>query len=141
LVSFDLKAGNPIQLYSPFVFLLIQLTSCAACFFFFFFADFRPSWNWNTKQVFAYVYFEYTTKKNVVNQVVVWDRIIKNVEDANIDEQAIRAEYLLADQGYHLKNADVKLHVGWDITPITGFLHGGRSTGAHVTLPDEYLPQ
>lgn len=109
----------------------VRLTSCA---------DFRPSWNWNTKQVFAYVYFEYTTKKNVVNQVVVWDRIIKTVEDAVIDEQAIRAEYLLADQGYHLKNADVTLHVGWDITPITGLLHGGHTAGVHVTLPDEYMP-
>lgn len=90
--------------------------------------------------MFAYVYFEYTTKKNVVNQVVVWDRIIKSPDDALIDEQAIRAEYILADQGYNLKNADVILKVGWDITPIAGLLHGGHTPGVHVTLPDDYLP-
>lgn len=78
-------------------------------------------WTWNTKQVFLYVFVEYETKKNVgfslrasacsrrsrshqaVNQVILWDRIIDDREDAYFDESDIRSEYILADQGYHLK--------------------------------------
>lgn len=89
--------------------------------------------------MFAYVYFEYATKKNPINQVVVWDRIIRTKEDAVISEQGVRAEYVLADQGYNLKDAEVQLFVGWDITPVAGPLIGGRSNGTRLTLPSEYI--
>jgi hypothetical protein len=38
-----------------------------------------------------------------VNQVVLWDRIITDRDDAVFDEKALRAEYILTDQGYHLR--------------------------------------
>jgi hypothetical protein len=102
-------------------------------------ADFTPSWNWNTKQVFVYAFFEYATKKNPLNQVIVWDRIIRHKQDAVLSEQAISAEYVLADQGYNLKNTDAVLRVGWDITPIAGPLIGGHSNGTRLTFPSEYI--
>ena len=38
-----------------------------------------------------------------LNQVVLWDRIITRKEDAVFNETGIHSEYVLADQGYHLK--------------------------------------
>jgi signal peptidase complex subunit 3 len=89
--------------------------------------------------VFVYVLFEYSSKKNPLNQVVVWDRIIQRKEDAVIDEQAFRAEYVMADQGYHLKGAEVVLRVGWDITPIGGPLIRGMNNGTRIKFPTEYI--
>lgn len=41
-------------------------------------ADFRPTFaNWNTKQIVVMLVLRYTTKKQVRNEVIFWDRIIK----------------------------------------------------------------
>ncbi|OSX65694.1 hypothetical protein POSPLADRAFT_1052365 [Postia placenta MAD-698-R-SB12] len=47
-------------------------------------ADLSPLFNWNTKQLFLYVSAEYTNKKGVTNEVVIWDRIVRRKEDAKI---------------------------------------------------------
>jgi Signal peptidase subunit len=51
--------------------------------------------------VFAYLVVEFTTKKNHLNQVVVWSRIIQRIEDANIPsmDERIMYPYTLTDQG------------------------------------------
>lgn len=53
------------------------------------------------RQVFAYLVVEFQTKKNHLNQVVIWSSIIQRVDDANLvsmDEQ-IAYPYMLTDQG------------------------------------------
>ena len=40
-------------------------------------ADFRPLFNWNTRQIFVYITAEYMTKYGTHNQVVVWDKILR----------------------------------------------------------------
>ena len=42
-------------------------------------ADFRPLFNWNTRQIFVYITAEYMTKYGTHNQVVVWDKILRTL--------------------------------------------------------------
>merc|ERR1711937_909129 len=39
--------------------------------------DSTSIWNWNVKQLFLYLVAEYKTDRNDLNQVVVWDKIVK----------------------------------------------------------------
>ena len=41
-------------------------------------ADLRPAFHWNLKQLFVYVVAEYETSANPLNQVIIWDRIVKS---------------------------------------------------------------
>lgn len=47
-------------------------------------ADFTSLFNWNTKQVFLSLVAEYPTKRHELNQVVLWDRIVRSKKDANV---------------------------------------------------------
>lgn len=47
-------------------------------------ADLTPLFNWNTKQLFLYLQAEYNDAKGTKNEVVIWDRIVRNKEDANL---------------------------------------------------------
>ncbi|KAM5533719.1 hypothetical protein V8D89_012592 [Ganoderma adspersum] len=47
-------------------------------------ADLTPLFNWNTKQLFLYVAAEYENKQGTKNDVVIWDRIVRRKEDAQI---------------------------------------------------------
>lgn len=40
-------------------------------------ADLRNVFSWNTKQVYVFLMVEFTTKKNHLNQAVLWNRIIE----------------------------------------------------------------
>lgn len=46
--------------------------------------DLTPLFNWNTKQLFLYVQAEYTNAQGVYNEVVIWDKIVRSKEDANL---------------------------------------------------------
>ena len=52
-------------------------------------ADMSPIFNWNVKQLFMYLVAEYSTMKNVVNQVVLWDKIVKRTEAQVILEESV----------------------------------------------------
>ena len=41
--------------------------------------------HWNNKQLFVYILAEYQTEQNDINQVVVWDRIIKRGEKMKLN--------------------------------------------------------
>ncbi|KAF9030814.1 signal peptidase subunit [Hymenopellis radicata] len=48
-------------------------------------ADLTPLFNWNTKQLFLYLEAEYENNQGVLNEVVIWDRIVRRKEDAVIN--------------------------------------------------------
>jgi hypothetical protein len=72
-------------------------------------ADLTPLFNWNTKQLFIYFVAEYQTADYVrepcpgptqltarvqpVNQVVIWDRIVKRKADARINLSGAKNKY------------------------------------------------
>lgn len=48
-------------------------------------ADLSELFHWNNKQLFVYILAEYQTEQNDINQVVVWDRIIKRGEKMKLN--------------------------------------------------------
>ena len=65
---------------------------------FFLFADLTPLFNWNTKQLFLYVQAEYTNAQGVKNEVVIWDKIVRSKEEANLALEG-RNKYLFRNLG------------------------------------------
>ncbi len=66
-------------------------------------ADLRPAFHWNIHQLFVFVVAEYKSEENVLNQVIVWDKIISSVETANLRESNEHVKYALVDQGADLR--------------------------------------
>ncbi|CAK9297568.1 unnamed protein product [Gordionus sp. m RMFG-2023] len=89
-------------------------------------ADLNPLFNWNVKQLFIYVIAEYTSEQNVINQVILWDKIIErdiyNTKKAIIDIKNLKPKYYVWDDGVGgLKgNENVTLNMYWNIIPNTG---------------------
>ena len=89
-------------------------------------ADFRAAFNWNVKQLFVYVVAEYESKKNPLNQIVVWDKIVESKDDAYIKLKRHSVKYALIDQGAELRNKTINFVLAWDHMPYTGRLYQGR---------------
>ena len=105
-------------------------------------ADMTPAFHWNIKQLFVYVVAQYSTEAKVLNQVVIWDKIVENSDaDKVINEQNIFVKYALVDQGDGLRGKDVSLQLMWDHMPVTGLSHMGEQpmdTTTSFSLPTEY---
>jgi signal peptidase complex subunit 3 len=101
-------------------------------------ADLRPAFHWNLKQLFVFVLAEYETNANSLNQVIIWDRIIKSPEEALIKEKNEFVKYALIDQGQELRNKTIRLRLVWDHMPLTGRLYEGSANMSTFTLPAKY---
>jgi len=76
-------------------------------------ADFRPAFHWNLKQLFVFVVAEYESPNKPINQVIVWDKIIKSQAEANLIKNGEQCKYQLASQGAELRNKTVTLRLMW----------------------------
>ncbi|KAI9208242.1 signal peptidase 22kDa subunit [Polychytrium aggregatum] len=93
-------------------------------------ADLTPLFNWNTKQVFAYLVAEFDTKDYSPNQVTIWDDIITSKEDAYIKLKDKRQKYNLIALNDRIENANASLSLHWNVNPYMGLLswnHGGHT--------------
>lgn len=102
-------------------------------------ADLTPAFHWNLKQLFVFVLAEYTTPANVLNQVILWDKIVTDERDARLDERNIYVKYALIDQTNELRNASVNYLLVWDHMPVTGRLFMEREAGSTAILPTQYF--
>jgi signal peptidase complex subunit 3 len=107
-------------------------------------ADMNPAFHWNVKQLFVYVVASYETPSKTINDVVIWDKIIENIdtsENKHIRQENVFVKYALVDQGNELRGKDVTLKLMWDHMPITGFVYMDEQDKATTTtfeLPVEY---
>ena len=107
-------------------------------------ADLTPAFHWNIKQLFVYVVASYETETNVINKVVLWDKIVEAIDPPEakiIKEDNVFVEYALADQKDELRGKEVELTLMWDHMPLTGTLYmGGQdvSTACKFRLPEMY---
>ncbi|XP_013394466.1 signal peptidase complex subunit 3-like [Lingula anatina] len=103
-------------------------------------ADLNSIFNWNVKLLFVYLTAEYQTKSNEVNQVVLWDKIIKRGENAVLDYRSMNTKYYFWDDGNGLKgNKNVTLSLSWNVIPNAGTLPKIKGDGRHVfAFPEEY---
>ncbi|CAH1777218.1 unnamed protein product [Owenia fusiformis] len=103
-------------------------------------SDLTNIFNWNVKMLFLYLTAEYETKTNVLNQVVLWDKIINRGDNANLDYRSMNAKYYFWDDGHGLKgNQNVTLTLSWNVIPNAGGLPKIRGLGEHsFAFPNEY---
>jgi len=105
-------------------------------------ADLNDLFNWNVKQLFVYLTAEYETSNNKINQVVLWDKIIRRGDDASLVYNDLKSKYYFFDDGHGLRsNKNVTLTLAWNVIPNAGTLPKVRSVGSHrLEFPDEYAP-
>jgi len=90
-------------------------------------ADLRPLFNWNTKQLFVYLEAEYTNAQGVNNSVVLWDRIVRRKEDANI-VQSSRNKYKFRELSQTFKNVSpTAFSLKYNVMPYVGLLSIGEA--------------
>ena len=81
---------------------------------------------------------EYESKKNVLSQVVVWDRIIESKEEAYLDLEAEFLDYPLRDPAQELRGKNITLKLVWDHMPLTGTLFMRSGQANWTVLPEQY---
>eukprot|EP01147_Barroeca_monosierra_P000337 gene337-3704_t len=96
-------------------------------------SDLSSLFNWNTKLLFVYLTAEYESEENRVNQVVVWDTIIKRAPDAGkLSLRDLKLKYPFYDYGNNLKGNNVTISLHWNVIPVAGLLP--RHSSGHITL-------
>ncbi|KAI5838871.1 signal peptidase 22kDa subunit [Morchella snyderi] len=100
-------------------------------------ANLEPLFNWNTKQVFAYVSVSYPGQKFTENEVVIWDRIVSTPAKAKINLKNQKPKYKLNDiTGKMAERTNVTLTFHWNVQPHVGALTWGESGKSEsITLP------
>lgn len=83
-------------------------------------ADFTPTFNWNTKQVYVYAVADYTTAGMKRNEVTLWDTIISSPEMAKLKLSRV-ADYYFDDFAQQLKGANVTVRLWYHIMSHSGF--------------------
>ncbi|KAM7541387.1 hypothetical protein Aperf_G00000036785 [Anoplocephala perfoliata] len=104
-------------------------------------ANVEPLFNWNVKQLFIFLVAEYKTSNNAVNQVVLWDKIIRRGENYDIHYKSMSGKYPFWDDGFGLRNNDnVTLKFYWNIIPNAGIMPLKSSADQVVfSFPSSYL--
>lgn len=77
--------------------------------------------------------------QNKVNQVVLWDRIVRNKEDAVFNINNLKTKYALLDRGQGLRGRPLTLTLTWNVMPKVGALFLQSRSFPVGTLPEEYL--
>lgn len=86
-------------------------------------ADLKPLFNWNTKQVFAYLVADYTGANNATHTIVVWDRIVRRKRDAHLSISSGRSKYPLRDLSGKFEGASaVNFRLMYNVMPWVGML-------------------
>jgi len=87
-------------------------------------ADLTELFHWNNKQLFIYIMAEYKTPQNDINQVVVWDRIIKRGEKTKLSLKRKPLKYRFYDdgQGGLVNNDNITLSMWYNTVPNAGML-------------------
>lgn len=104
-------------------------------------ADLSPVFNWNVKQLFVYLVAEYISETNDVNQVILWDHIIRrNIESPMLKLRNENLKYYFWDDGHGLiGNKNVSLKLAWNVIPNAGQLPLWPGSGSYrLTFPDKY---
>ncbi|XP_046718932.1 signal peptidase complex subunit 3 [Silurus meridionalis] len=98
-------------------------------------ADLQPIFDWNVKLLFLYLSAEYSTKSNALNQVVLWDKIVRRGEKDKLELKDMKSKYFFFDDGNGLRaNKNVTLTLSWNVVPNAGILPLVVGSG-HISLP------
>lgn len=83
--------------------------------------DFGQAFNWNTRQIFAYIVAEYQTDNLAVNQVTLWDSIVQRSSNWNYKLKKAKFLYPFFHHGLELdSNTNVTFALHWEYEPFMG---------------------
>lgn len=94
--------------------------------------------NWNTNQIFAFVYASYENNRKQ-NFVTVWDDIFSK-NKTNYSINGVINEYPIRDIGRNLRNKNMNLNIAFCYMPVVGSIkyhHFKMSKGEK--LPGNYF--
>lgn len=101
--------------------------------------DFSSAFQWNTHQLFAYIFVRYNTTNYVRNEVIIWDSIISNVKRAKFNYTGIFNKYPLRSVGRELRGKTIELVLAYRYMPVVGLMKEHIVTSSHVQLPQQYF--
>jgi len=119
-------------------------------------ADLSPLFNWNVKvntnsfvmtifvillqALYLYLTAEYITETNVLNEMVLWDKIVMNGEKMELDMKSAKTKYYFRNFGKGLLgHENITLILNWNVMPNMGDLKWLKAAKTYsFKLPTEY---
>lgn len=104
--------------------------------------DFTNIVDWNTKQVFAYVYVELDDDSTGIeseesNKIVIWDKIFTDKNNMYFNMKNVKSKYSLWDYAPNLHGREGHFKLGYNIQPHIGPLtFGSIDLNEAFTFPD-----
>lgn len=102
--------------------------------------DLSTEMNWNVNQIYLFVVASYETKRNGKNEVVIYDRILRSVEEFKFSLKNAKVKYPLRDEHRGtLAGQTITLAIRYQIMPIFGLMHVSELPNkSEFQLPSEY---
>ena len=96
--------------------------------------------NWNVNQLYVFVVASYETSKNDKNEIVVYDRILRDVSEFKFTLKNVKNKYVLRDEFKGtLAGKKIKLSVRYQVMPVFGILWVKEvPVQGEFTIPDAY---
>lgn len=115
-------------------------------------ADLTSLFNYNTKQVFAYLALSYnypppedayetTPSKWSDNDVIIWDAIIPSASEAKFHIPKEQARYKINDISGKFLERNATVRLGWNVQPRVGALYWGQIEAPLDELDKDELSQ
>lgn len=102
-------------------------------------ADLAPLFHWNTKQLFVSLEAEYTNMHGVQNTVVIWDKIIRRKQDAQLHIEGGKNKYAFREVSTSFKDVSPASYaLKYNLMPYVGVLQYGEiaRTSDDVPFPE-----
>lgn len=102
-------------------------------------ADFSGVVDWNTKQVFAYVFVELDepSAKEEESKLVVWDKILTDRSSMYINTKNVKSKYSVWDYAPDLHGRTGRFKLGYNVQPHIGpLIFGELDLNQTITFPD-----
>ncbi|EDP44294.1 hypothetical protein MGL_1691 [Malassezia globosa CBS 7966] len=88
--------------------------------------DTQPLFNWNTKQVFLSLTASYDSPRYGTQDVVVWDKIVRNDDEKRIRISYLRNKYGLREYSKSFENVtSLDFRIEWNVMPFVGLMQRG----------------
>ncbi|KAF7458640.1 signal peptidase subunit protein [Cryptosporidium felis] len=102
--------------------------------------DLSNEFNWNTNQIFAFVYVSYE-QNHKTNYVIVWDDIFSAKKGkTSYSTKGVINKYPIRDVNRNLRNKEFKLNIAFCYMPVVGsisYFHTNISKS--IRLPGRYF--
>lgn len=103
--------------------------------------DLSTEYSWNVNQLYVFVVASYETSKNERNEIIIYDKIVRELKDYKINLKQARIKYPLRDEHRNtLAGKNVQLSVRYQVMPVFGLMQTKDvpKAVAKLTIPNQY---